>query len=74
MAHLASEVKVEWSPDPDGLIEHAHQIAEIAAAELSAAQHGDAELRTLPPEQERLLLANSISPLPLRAWPCSHPE
>src|SRR5215472_12449295 len=30
MAHLASQVKVDWTPDPDGLVAHAAQIAEAA--------------------------------------------
>lgn len=76
MADFASNVKVDWSPDPDGLINHARYVADRAAAQLSAQGIEDdpifysqspnhSSLRSLPPERLKLLLANSISPLPL---------
>jgi DNA modification methylase len=76
MAHFASQVKTDWSPDPDGLVEHATKVADAALARLSREGiHDDlfrpngasnlTALRTLAPESARLLLANSISPLPL---------
>jgi DNA modification methylase len=76
MAHFASSVKVDWSPDPDGLAEHARYVAQAAATELEAAQiadvplfaglpNGHHPLCTLPPESKKLLLTGSISPLPL---------
>jgi DNA modification methylase len=80
IAHLASEVKVDWSPDPAGLLGHARQVAAHARSLLHAQgiedercplRNGDRSgdeipgLRTLPPECDKLLLANSISPLPL---------
>jgi DNA modification methylase len=76
MAHFASQVKVDWSPDPAGLEAHAEQIALAARDELRAARiadepdaasgpHTHHALRTLPPARLGLLLANSISPLPL---------
>src|SRR5260221_3425466 len=76
IAHFASQVKVDWSPDPDGLTAHAHTIAQIAGDRLAAegiegspriadARNRFHDLRSLPPESERLLLAQSISPLPL---------
>jgi len=76
VAHLASAVKTDWSPDPDGLERHAMMVADAAAAALDAegildiailrvVTPQDQALRTLSPEQEKLLLANSISPLPL---------
>jgi hypothetical protein len=79
MAYFASQVKVDWSPDPDSLIKHATQVAEAALAELESEgmddeplplfrrvrQIGQTKLRTLPPEPWNLLLTNSISPLPL---------
>jgi len=76
IAHFASQVKVDWTPDPDGLVEHAVEVAEAAAAELEAVgiwedpilcreRKAPYLLRTLPPESEKLLLAGSISPLPL---------
>lgn len=36
MAHFASEVKVDWNPLPDGLIEHARMVASIAVERLEA--------------------------------------
>ncbi len=79
MAHFASQVKLDWSPDPASLQRHAGRLAEIACEELSrsgvsdetlplfqaAGANGAGELRTLPAEQTQLLLANSISPRPL---------
>ena len=79
MAHFACQVKVDWTPEPTGLAEHAERIAEAALAELgasgisdetlplfrSAGTNGTGELRQLPAETAQLLLTNSISPLPL---------
>lgn len=79
MAHFATEVKLDWRPHPDELVRHAREIAASALAELedagiaddslplfaSAAPGRITELRTLAPEAEKLLLTNSISPLPL---------
>ena len=79
MAHFASRVKVDWSPDPDGLLQHSKRIAEAALAELKEQgiedtplfygwQNGQIakdSLWKLDPEAERLLLVDSISPLPL---------
>src|SRR5579885_1596706 len=75
MAHLASSVKLDWSPDPSGLLEHARTVAAAANAMLErlgsdggasgAAVPVPAPCRTLTDEAQRLLLAGSISPLPL---------
>ncbi len=78
MAHFASAVKLDWTPDPDGLLEHAGRIAGLASSRLKraglnddhaagAANHRNAAstLLTLPPETLKLLLRDSISPLPL---------
>ena len=77
MAHFASAVKLDWSPDPDGLLEHTRKIAGMAASRLKrdglrdndtplfASRSAGANLRTLPPELSKLLLRGSISPLPL---------
>jgi DNA modification methylase len=76
MAHFASQVKVDWSPDPDALYEHASRVAKAALDEfaangiedtpiINASPNGQMHLRTLPPEKMDLLLTNSISPLPL---------
>src|SRR6266851_10345427 len=35
MAHFASDTKVNWKPDPAGLIRHANKIAELASAEIN---------------------------------------
>ncbi len=80
VAQFAAQVKIDWSGDPDTLISHAHTIAESTIAELEAEgidddplplfrRNGNRQehqvLRRLPAEQEKLLLTNSISPLPL---------
>lgn len=75
MAHLASVVKVSWKLSPDLLVEHAQQVAEDALAKLRSEGiedlaffhivQQDRSLRTLPSEKSKLLLTNSISPLPL---------
>lgn len=33
-AYLASTVKTDWSPDPDGLLKHAGEVAELAREQL----------------------------------------
>ncbi len=76
MAWFATSVKVDWTPDPDGLMVHAQAIADAALAELLEAgiednpalesqYEGTIPLRALPAESAALLLKNSISPLPL---------
>ncbi len=74
VSRLAASTKVDWSPDPDGLVEHAGLIAEKALAMLSAdgisdepmvMPPPDVRLRSLSEQTAKLLLKNSISPLPL---------
>jgi hypothetical protein len=75
IAHFASSTKVRWDVDATGLVEHAASVAEMALERLAHAGIPDVaplfmsgathRLRTLPPESAALLLANSISPLPL---------
>ena len=75
MAHFASQVKVDWSIDPDYLLEHAQRVADIALTRLRAQGiedvtlfhviQDDNDLRTLPDETLKLLLAHSIGPLSL---------
>jgi SAM-dependent methyltransferase len=78
MAHFASATKVDWDVDPTELEESSRRIAAAANAELEAngviddpapaliAELPDRrKLRALSPEIEKLLLTNSISPLPL---------
>jgi hypothetical protein len=77
--HFAGQVKIDWTLDPDQLVEASRQIADEALAQLkqdgieddtlfrewSRDERQPVELRTLDPELEKLLLANSLSPLPL---------
>ncbi len=76
MAHFATKVKTDWRPEPDQLLEHARMIAALATEMLQAdgieddplfgaAQGNSTNLRTLSTEEAKLLLENSISPLPL---------
>jgi len=74
-AQFASAVKVDWSVDPDRLEAEAQVIARTVNDQLAAQGIPDDEpftrlpaalvLRTLDKEAARLILANSISPLPL---------
>ena len=61
MAHFAATVKTDWTIDPDELLQRAKQIAARASQQISSKR----ALRTLPPDAVKILLANSISPLPL---------
>ena len=75
MPHFASVVKTDWQIDPQGLRHHANRIAEKAIANLkrngiqddpvpgNISNHNG--LRTLSSESQKLLLKNSISPIPL---------
>jgi DNA modification methylase len=76
MAHFASSVKLNWTIDPRELVEHAERIGASVAAELKSAgiydepllrgpNSGNLSLKGLESEQDRLLLKDSISPLPL---------
>lgn len=77
VAHFASKVKLEWQLDPDELWRHANGIARAAERCLAADGIGDNDdlplfhrkkktnLKSLPAEKQKLLLKDSISPLPL---------
>lgn len=76
MACFASRVKTDWTPDPAGLLKHSRSIAERTLGQLVAEgiedepifyglSDGRKLLRALPTEKRKLLLAGSISPLPL---------
>ena len=79
MAALASRVKVDWSVDPQELLEYANEVAASTASAIGNDSVGDAiggpwfgtggnesvTLRQLGSEQTKLLLKNSISPIPL---------
>ncbi len=74
-AYFASSVKVDWEIDPDLLKKEARNIADSTLGLLKAQGIDDSRLlkgrlkevtlRTLDPEATKLLLSNSISPLPL---------
>lgn len=77
---FASRTKLNWKTDPDDLVDHAEAVAEIAGRRLREDGIGDSHaaglplftqrrspgpsLRGLPEEQMKLLLTDSISPLP----------
>lgn len=75
MPYFASSVKVDWTADPEGLLRHANRIVERARTSLSkdelqdepvpGNQRANIQLRSLPPESFKLLLTNSMSPIPL---------
>jgi len=74
-AQFASSVKVDWEVDPELLSKRAREIADSALKALRAQGIEDnlplassrkgLALRTLDPEALKLLLTNSISPIPL---------
>lgn len=74
-AHFASSVKVDWDIDPDLFRKEARHIANSTLELLNEQGINDnslqnryikgTPLRTLDPDAARLLLSNSISPLPL---------
>jgi DNA modification methylase len=78
LAHFASATKIDWRVDPEELERSAAHIAKAVLSELEAngiiddpapaliaEMPAPKKLRTLPPEITKLLLTNSISPLPL---------
>ena len=78
MPCFASQVKVTWNVDPDGLLSHAQEVAGRAEERLNAEGSGadsdlplfrkngkHSRLRSLPTEVAKLLLKDSISPAPL---------
>lgn len=68
MAYLASSVKTTWNLDPEQLIEHAEAIAAFLSDQPEF--HNPGTLRTLPADTHKLLLKNSIDPLPLHKALC----
>jgi hypothetical protein len=74
-AHFASSVKTDWSVDPDALLAAAHDIAAAVRARFSVEGIDDSRLqlsvpdglvlKALDPEPAKLLIKDSISPLPL---------
>jgi len=76
MAHFAATTKTDWTPNPDALLAHATQVAKTARGRFAAQGLDDlstapqprcsaSNLLSLPAESQSLMLARSISPLPL---------
>ncbi len=80
LAHFAGTVKTDWTIDPDELVHYSQHVAQEALTKFEQDGIEDdplfrdwqqkerlplTELRTLDPEVEKLLLTNSVSPLPL---------
>jgi hypothetical protein len=77
VAAFASRVKVDWSPDPDGLKNHSRRIYENVSEEFKSSgifdepllrllnNNSHPTLRNLEPELRKMLLKDSISALPL---------
>ena len=64
LAHFACSTKTNWNVDPIELVEHATRIAHQAVLIF------DQPLKALGAEQEKLLIKDSISPLPLHKTLC----
>jgi DNA methylase len=62
MAWFAGSVKLDWTPDPDRFLAIAAHIAEATEKSL---KRKSTDLKTLPEESQKIILRNSISPLPL---------
>ena len=79
MAAFASSVKVDWSADPQVLLGYAEEVASATLTMIArdrsderiglpfggADGNGQSPMRRLGPEQAKLLLKDSISPIPL---------
>lgn len=78
MACFASRVKTDWAANPESLLRHASTVCDAASEQLRRqgiddlgglplfrASQRKPELKGLPDDLDRLLLRNSISPLPL---------
>jgi len=78
MPWFASNTKVDWKPQPEALLKHAEMVSDTAEKNLLKSGIQDfgglplfpgnlsaLDLKKLPSETEKLILANSISPIPL---------
>ncbi|MBW3582049.1 MAG: site-specific DNA-methyltransferase [Euryarchaeota archaeon] len=76
VAHFASRVKTSWEVSPKGLQRHANVVARMTTdaliedglvpeGEFRATSVKTEKLLKLPPDAEKLILTNSISPVPL---------
>lgn len=61
MAWFAGSVKLDWTPEPQKLLQLAAQIADSSATIIEQ----ESGMRTLTAESQKLILTHSISPLPL---------
>lgn len=73
-AHFAGSVKIAWDTNGDDLLDHAVGIKRRVLSQLNRQGISDepfahitvpTELRQLSPDQERIILKDSISPIPL---------
>ncbi|MDT3427720.1 hypothetical protein J2Z22_003296 [Paenibacillus forsythiae] len=62
IAHLASKVKTNWSINEDRLLDLSRTVAEEAERTI---QNYNSEYKTLTESQEKLIISNSISQIPL---------
>jgi len=62
VVQMAASAKVNWNIDCDALLSHSNQVAKRAKAKLL--EYGS-NLKTLSPDKEKLIIKNSISPIPL---------
>ncbi len=62
MAAFASRVKTSWDVGPSNLVRFAKRVAVRVTSEM---EEHSGPLLTLPPETDKLLIKNSISPIPL---------
>ena len=68
LAHFAAQVKTDWTPDADSFVRWACMVAHHAQNHLDGRQSEREQyldMQTLPIDAARLLLTDSISPLPL---------
>lgn len=76
VAYFASKTKVNWTPEPTGMLEHARWVAQNVTERFTQLNIEDDPIfpNSVPPEEllkqldlesYKLLLSNSISPLPL---------
>jgi hypothetical protein len=61
MAHFAGSTKLDWTADPEEL----RSIAAMIATQAQALIDRESDLRTLPEDSLKILLKNSLSPLPM---------
>ena len=62
---FAAKTKRDWSVDPDALLERANRTADAVSAMLEDIGENSGALRSLPPDAEKLMFKDAMSPLPL---------